>query len=958
MVENILIPQDEPQLEMLTTATPPIDVPPEDIAPLDAPAPDPADNIEVASIVDVVKAGAKAVMDKGKSALDAVDNAKPIGRDIIDQPVERRGDFFVIRDPSDAEMATFNNIIDVMSTGVPSPSSAQRAAGVPVARINFERVNTAQDEKELMDQILQTYKDYVAQQKRGSISFDQMIQTASEKNQDGVFDLILNRAVGQPLAAEDIIAGRMALWSLNAETTRLNQLVLNGTATAADRRNFMVAMSLEGKMAANLLGGQAEAARATAASRIGINIDPARVEGIQNALYGATEADIDYLAHQYAVLPTQEAKAQFSRGILGKTIDVWQEVWMNSLLSAFTTHAVNVGANLAFVGVQIPERFIAGAIGSVRRGITKSTEGVRMGEALSLMHGIRQGLLEGLLFAAKAFKDESPISGGLKTKLEARQNKAITAENFGLDPVSTAGRATDLLGVAVRLPGRFLVSEDEFFKGLSGRMQLHALSYRRMMDAIDGGMPVDMAKRQYEMNMRNPGQDLIDEVGKFSEMVTFQKDLEGFLGNMQTTMSHPLAKIFVPFFKTPSNIVKAVSERSPLALMMPSFYKAIKAGGAEADAALAKIALGTSVMATFATFAGGEAGDDVIITGSGPTAPGSIQAFQRQGLQPYSFNFKQDDGTYKSVSYSRFDPISGVLAIAADYAEYAKYEDDPSKLEQLTMGASLAAANYLGQLPMLQGMANVSEIMGSSYTSTAERMQAAMNLVSKQATSTVLGPMFGGSMMASIERYNDPTINDTRVNPDTPPIIKGFYEALNQAKSRNPLFAKDLPPKLNLWGEQMQAGYGEAWEMVSPIRIKDAAYNAVDQEIEQLSFVLGSSLTMPSRKIDGVGLEPEQYNQLITHMNIETIHGKTMKEEMLDTVLSADYQRMGVDDKVKELRDIMSEYRDKAEAIVIRSNPGLAADVEINKLPYEERKMMKSGGNSDGLLGKIQQMVE
>ena len=115
---------------------------------------------------------------------------------------------------------------------------------------------------------------------------------------------------------------------------------------------------------------------------------------------------------------------------------------------------------------------------------------------------------------------------------------------------------------------------------------------------------------------------------------------------------------------------------------------------------------------------------------------------------------------------------------------------------------------------------------------------------------------------------------------------------------------------------------------------------------------------MPSRKIDGVGLEPEQYNQLITHMNIETISGKTMKEEMLDTVLSADYQRMGVDDKVKELRDIMSEYKDKAEAIVIRSHPGLAADVEINKLPYEERKMMKSGGKSDGLLGKIQQMVE
>jgi hypothetical protein len=71
MVENTLVPQDQSQPEMLTTATPPVDIPVEDVAPLDAPAPDTTDSVEVAGIADVVKAGAKAVMDKGKSALDS-----------------------------------------------------------------------------------------------------------------------------------------------------------------------------------------------------------------------------------------------------------------------------------------------------------------------------------------------------------------------------------------------------------------------------------------------------------------------------------------------------------------------------------------------------------------------------------------------------------------------------------------------------------------------------------------------------------------------------------------------------------------------------------------------------------------------------------------------------------------------------------------------------------------------
>jgi len=295
------------------------------------------------------------------------------------------------------------------------------------------------------------------------------------------------------------------------------------------------------------------------------------------------------------------------------------------------------------------------------------------------------------------------------------------------------------------------------------------------------------------------------------------------------------------------------------------------------------------------------------------------------------------------------------MAIAADYAEYAKYEDNPDVLEQLAGAATMAATNYLGQLPMLQGAASISEIMGNQYESTDDRMAAAVNLFSKQVASTVLGPAFGGSMMASIERYNDPTMSDTKESSEVPMVVRGFYEALNDAKSRNPFFSKDLPPKLNMWGEVRKAGYGEAWEMVSPIRVKDAQFSVVDKEIQHLNFAIGGSLKPPARSIDGVGLNAEQYNELITYMNTELIGGMTMLETLQDEILDPDYITKGVDDRIEDLRSIIADFKSRAEKIVVSNNPELAVEIDINNLPYEERMRANEG---TGITDKIMDMVD
>ena len=120
------------------------------------------------------------------------------------------------------------------------------------------------------------------------------------------------------------------------------------------------------------------------------------------------------------------------------------------------------------------------------------------------------------------------------------------------------------------------------------------------------------ASRAAALFMSNPPPAIVSAAKDKATELTFQKELDGFLGNMQSTMSSPLAKIWIPFYKTPTNIMLELGKRSPLAVTMPSFWKDMTAGGAKSDAALGKFVLGTSLIAYFADKASGGWNQDIV----------------------------------------------------------------------------------------------------------------------------------------------------------------------------------------------------------------------------------------------------------------------------------------------------------------------------------------------------------
>ena len=412
-------------------------------------------------------------------------------------------------------------------------------------------------------------------------------------------------------------------------------------------------------------------------------------------------------------------------------------------------------------------------------------------------------------------------------------------------------------------------------------------------------------------------------------------------------MSHPMAKIYVPFFRTPTNLVLELGKRTPLTFAMPSFYRELAAGGARADAALGKMAMGSGLIAGFAYASGGGWDQDIVITGSMPRDFGGKQTWKNQGLQPYSIAFRNPEtGLFTSVSYSRFEPLSGLLAVAADYAWAANHSPNTeSAMEDLTnlaMNGSYAIFNYMGHLPMLQAIGDISQLWGKEYETFDDRVQRAKQLLTEQVTTYGLSVgqqlvtfgVFPETLVANYERAISPGASN--VMPSTTDgdfMLLGWSSAWNRWKSRNPLFNDEIPPLLNFWGEEITVGTGKTtWEYWTPFQIKNQKYNDVDVFYNEI--LNGQGLRMPPRTLDGIPMTAQQYNDYIIKTNSITMEGPNGTEmNMLDmmtyVINQKDFFELPIGEMKKELSLIYADYKSAARAELLEEYPDL--DNRINE---------------------------
>ena len=619
--------------------------------------------------------------------------------------------------------------------------------------------------------------------------------------------------------------------------------------------------------------------------------------------------------------------------------DIMYATWINGLLSSPITHAKNIIGNFAFGAWQIPERFVASAIGSGRKLLGQDVDRIKVNEAMDFATGYFESWGDASRFATKSFKENKALSDAGKLELETTVRQDAFDLDFGDSEFGKSmSKGMRYYGDFVTMPGRFLTAEDEFFKGISYIAQMKSSTRRLANERYDaniaGGMSKELADKdyvEYLANIRkNPPDELVKESMDMSKELTFTKELEGVMLDIQNSVNYgkmsPVLKMFFPFVRTPTNLaIQAVKRMpiNPVKALSPSFYKSMMKGGRDADMAIARVGLSSGLLGTLAYNAGlgGQ------ITGPGPKNFEQLATFKAQGWQPFSFVLNKSDVSEDQlkafqdmtpvsvgpdkiyVSYAGLQPIGTLLAIAGTMGEYSmlnsyqntqQFSDDDT-MQELVEAGTLGAYELLAQFPALQGVGDIMDILKQGQGSGPDSLLRLMGgIVQKGVEVGVGGSPIGvyGSLRSTVERAGSPEQSSV-----LPPeggeyagfnrVTSGFWKAWQRISSTVPFYSDTLPPRLDpLTGETITVGSGNWGSAFNPFKTSEGKTHPAVETLLRYRVPMYA----PKRVLDGYELSAQQYN--------DWIYLATSSGELVDEIVDLGVMLEDVGDLSKAQRKL------------------------------------------------------
>ncbi len=802
---------------------------------------------------------------------------------------------------------------------------APSAGGAPVEptpgkiKINFARIDAADDVQKLMQDMADLHAGNIDEARRGVQTFE---QTKLNAQQQDAWAILSKRREGEPLNAEQSLAARQ-LWVSASE--QLSSLAAKAAEAPSEANLFAFRkmLAIHGTIQQQVIAARTETARALSSWRIPAGGGAERLRDIAGVLEqqgGAVAtrelaARVAGLARAGMHTELNNVAEAAARATTGQAL---MEVWINGLLSGPKTHIANMMSNSAVIGLRMAERGIAAKIAAVL-----GDEGsVAAGEAAAQWFGLTSGIKDAFRYAAKAARTGDTGFG--LGKIEAPHPAAISSEALGLSSSGWLGRGADMLGSIVRVPGRALAAEDEFFKTLGYRMELHAQALRQATSEVaSGAVEQGALKSRIAELVLNPPENLRMAAVDSATYQTFT-NAPGKLGDLlgKATSQMPALKIIMPFTRTPANIVRFTFERTPLAPLMSQFRQNLAAGGARRDLALAQIGLGTSAMLMFAdmTLSGQ-------VTGRGTPEKGTRAAQGRAGWQPYSVKIGD-----RWFAYNRLDPVGSLIGMAADATESIQFAqmasmDDPD-VERLAVATSVAFAGNLVNKTYLSGLSSIIEALNDPQRS-AERWA--------QRLAGSIVPTIGAQAARTMDPYQ-----------------REVYSMMDAIRARTPGLSDTLAPRLSMWGDPVstESGLGAGYDAMIPIATKDSDAEPIDLELIRLE----ANVSAPSRKteFDGVSVDLSQYPK--AYSRYVELAGNALKhpawglgaKDLLNRVvegkhpLSAVYRlRSDGPDGGKDvfITDLLLKYRSLARAQVLREFPEIADQVQSGKERQRELRL-------------------
>jgi hypothetical protein len=829
------------------------------------------------------------------------------------------GDYVVVREATPEEVIEFGSLTGKTS-GAPSPTTAQRAAGIPVAEFNLEKIDGSDALKATIDNVSEMWRDAASAAGRGKMTWAETRQLADDMGLERTIQRLMRREGGETFNAEQITASLQAIATSAMELNRLAKIAANSTDTR-DLLKFRQHLALHSALQTSMKGAQMEAARALGAFRIprgvGQDIDTKSLQALMEQFGG--ENSVRDMAQAYMALPSQAQRNSFSLGAWDKIKGTWFEIWINGLLSAPSTHMANITGNAGFqLLFQMPERFGAGLIGMARRAMGSTAERVYLQESLSDIVGMVQGIGDGWRLAGQAWRTEAPVRD-VAAKIETGQRRMITGANLAPNWPASAQRWVDYLGAGIRAPGRALMTADEFFKAVAYRRELNSLATRRALEMTENGHSTDDIAEAMDDIFTGRDTGIATQSEEFAQVATFTNPVEGALGKLGAAIQGTLiGRMLLPFFKTPVNIFKAAADRSPY-----GFVRAIAAAKdpIKRDILIARASLGTATMAYAAyEYMNGN------ITGTGPSDYVMRNQLESIGWKKWSFVFVKegvenprwlqvghmqilhpDDVDY--VSYAKLEPASMVLAVAADVAERFRYPTaTQEEIDAIVMSAADTVFDYMKDQTFMKSFANISGMIAGRKDVSG----VVQDLIGSQVPFS--------SLLASIERVMDPTMRSIIPNRNEPIGLRDLYAGLQKLDDRVPFTASGGLRLLDRFGRDRFSKGANIRSVLLPPFMADIMGDSIeDIEADPVMLAVvaaGVPLTMPPRKIEQVPLTVTEYDTFVK-LAANPPGEVSFYNALAGLVSQEDFKEASIPDRQTLLMELDSVYKKVAKELIL-----------------------------------------
>ena len=375
------------------------------------------------------------------------------------------------------------------------------------------------------------------------------------------------------------------------------------------------------------------------------------------------------------------------------------ELWKNNILSGIGTHMTNVTTvALTHVWETLAVRPTAAGIGALRTVYKEDADRVYMAEVMGEMAGSYVGLKASLGLFMDAFTtNRSKFRGIEKAESLAGGDTAVhkTAENLAraVGNVTGSQKAMEITGKVGGIAAdfgtasfRLLTAEDDAMRGVVFTSELYARAVRQAyMEGLKGEKALERAAELVD----NPPVEMYNDAMKEAMRRTFTSpDVPGIIGEISRYSRAMMGRVpelqfVIPFVNTPANLLNYAKDTSILAVVSPRLWRDVAEGGAKADLALARMALGTGF--TVAMYQLYQAG---LISGQGPTDKGLREELQKLGWQPVSIKIGD-----KWYSMQRMDPFATSMSAIATYFDRAKYASTEEAARAWMASAFLVAAD-------------------------------------------------------------------------------------------------------------------------------------------------------------------------------------------------------------------------------------------------------------------------